>query len=183
MRNYDENVANGTVSLSEIPARNIVKNLIVDRAKTKPDLLNNLIPTVLLDNQPIKLVEYQGRYFPYNCLKMLYIQTDKDGKPTHGVVLFVGANGRMRVSSNNGKEVNELVELTAQGKADKLLKPNKIYFVALIIEQKEGWDQLHRSKIGLENVVSTATAYDQTVNKTLSTDGSIVLTTELLIEN
>ncbi|MHC1771615.1 MAG: hypothetical protein AB9907_07735 [Flexilinea sp.] len=93
--NYYQSLADGTLNLSGAVQDNI-EFLVVgyDKTKTKESekLERNIIPAVLMDQQPIEFVKYQGRYFPYNCLKMLSVKT-KNGQPIYGTMTLVGSQG------------------------------------------------------------------------------------------
>lgn len=140
---------------------------------------SNLIPIVMLNNIPTILTENQGQYFDYECLEVMFVRTNAEGKPIFGVKVY---DGGIVYFAKEGSTKMEMI-FSLKTSQNKLFKKNGIYYISISPRQDLVWQEdKHATIDGLENTVSAADAYNAAVNDMLPNDANVIINSDLAIE-
>ena len=160
-----------TGSASEPPDENYWKGVLVE--------LNDeivFIPGILIDDAVSMLVSFQGRWNEYPCLNMLFIVTDKQGKPLYGIRTFVG-NSPVMFAGNEGGTLDmssSKIQLLNSNETRKL-ESGAVYYVSFANQQKV-WEEYKRANIDeLQGTGAAVNSFNNAFNQDVPNDGNIIL--------
>lgn len=135
-----------------------------------------LIPGILIDDTVSMLISRQGGWNKYPCLNMLFIVTDKQGKPLYGIRTFVGGGPILFLANEGGTlDVGSSKIQLLNSNETKKFEAGAVYYTSFSTQQK-AWDEYNRANIDeLQGVDSVTNSFDNAFNQNVPDDGNIIL--------